>query len=241
MRRQRPDPIDAATAERLLRGEGGPPPLAGLLARATAAPTRAELAGEDLAVANFRAANVVRVQPGPSRPAASTWARLATVKVGAAVALALGLGGVALAAGTGILPGTSPGAATPTPVGATATSAGGPGNGHTGASGTDAAAPSTSPHPTATPAPQSLPGLCRAYLAQLASHPGKVPENPMFGELVAAASGAANVPAFCAALAPGPSAGSGTSPGRAGDHPTGHPTDHPPQSGQPKPTQAGGP
>lgn len=102
---RRPDPLelDDMTAARLLSGRldpaDAPPAYAGVaqLTAAVAAPGRSdELAGEDAAVAAFRAVR----PPADSKPVRSRSLRLAAL-VGAAVLL---LGGVAGAASTGALP-----------------------------------------------------------------------------------------------------------------------------------------
>jgi hypothetical protein len=113
------DRLSPDDAERILRDAAagprpGQPPLTAFLA-ATAAPSRDdELAGEEAAVAAFRQAHLERQarQEQRRRPRAPqalrrpVIARLLTVKVAVALALsATAVGGAALAAGTGTLPG----------------------------------------------------------------------------------------------------------------------------------------
>ncbi|TYB49406.1 hypothetical protein [Actinomadura chibensis] len=106
--------LDRRTAERLLRRAGRPSPgaappdppdpLDALLAAAAAPARPGELAGEDAAVAAFRAV------PRPARPSrAAALRRLLTIKVVAIVGGSLVLtGGAAYATITGRLPGHSP-------------------------------------------------------------------------------------------------------------------------------------
>ncbi|WP_236791518.1 hypothetical protein [Amycolatopsis sp. GM8] len=96
--------IDRHTAEQLLRGEPGvrtgPDALSGLLSAAKAPATGGELAGEETAVMAFRAA-----RPGPApRTRRRSVIGMLTVKVAAAAAGAVAVGGVAFAATTGVLP-----------------------------------------------------------------------------------------------------------------------------------------
>ncbi|WP_052433358.1 hypothetical protein [Streptacidiphilus carbonis] len=111
--------IDRATAERLLSGgAGGVPagqdPLADLLNAAAAPAADAEPAGEQAALAAFRAGPLTDVPPvrrgSMFRP---TLAKLLSAKVAAAFA-ATALSGVAVAAGTGHLPSVLPGGPTTT-------------------------------------------------------------------------------------------------------------------------------
>ncbi|MFC4054758.1 hypothetical protein ACFOY4_34155 [Actinomadura syzygii] len=108
----RAGPLDRRTAERLLRRAGRPSPgaapldapLDALLAAAAAPARPDELAGEDAAVAAFRAA------PRPARQSrAAALRRLLTIKVVAIVGGSLVLtGGAAYATITGRIPGHSP-------------------------------------------------------------------------------------------------------------------------------------
>lgn len=208
--------VDRRIAEQLLSGEatGHDDEVTRLVARlrATGTPGTAHpLAGEDAAVAAFRAAKALAPVPHPRRPSMlkSTLAKLLTVKAGFAVVTVLGAGGVALAAGTEVLPNplvdrpapsaaTSPGQrgavgdqASPGPRGGGGDRAGG-GQGLAGA-----ADPAGGPRP-------SLPGLCRAYAAKDGAERGKALESPAFTALITAAGGRDEVAEFCAGLdAPG--------------------------------------
>ncbi len=208
MGKDRDRSMDAATAERLVSGTRGPRDVAAVLAAASAPGRPAELAGEARALAAFRVA-----QRGPAgarvrRPRRPAWARLAAVKI-AAVGLAIAASGVALAAGTGVIP---------TPL-------------HRGAAPAPGVASTNQPSPrgggpVATPgATPSLPqvaliGLCHAYLAHVAAQPGKVWPDPNLATLVAAAR-PGTVQEYCTAITQ--SAG----PGGSGAHPTGPPSPHP--------------
>ncbi|MFB4299800.1 hypothetical protein [Actinomadura sp. NTSP31] len=115
---QRARRLDQRTAERLLGGAPASPAhgtgdgpadgheaLRALLSAAAGPPRPGELAGEDAAAAAFRAA---RTRPAPRRSRWAALPRYATVKVAVvAVTLAVFGGGVAVAAGTGHLPGGS--------------------------------------------------------------------------------------------------------------------------------------
>jgi hypothetical protein len=132
----------------------------------------------------------------------------------AAVALAVAVAGVALAAGTGVLPNplnpvdAPPNSATPatppdTPWSTTADrrSSTPPGS-SPGASVSPSAgtAPGTSASPGAPADHASLVGLCRAYQARGDRDPGAAMGSAAFAALVAAAGGADQVPTFCADL-----------------------------------------
>lgn len=139
-------------------------------------------------------------------------AKLLTLKVAAAAITVTGAGGVALAAGTGHLPGSVSGGTTPT---AHPTPTHTAGTHHT-------AKPSATRdgHPGADPSP-SLAGLCHAYRAGAGDNPGKALDNPAFTHLITVAGGKDKVAAYCTALLkthPGK--------GRASSHPTGAPTTH---------------
>lgn len=233
----RPQRIDQDTAERLLGGlpatlqEAGP--LAVPLAAARAPAMAQELAGEQTALAAFQAAaHLDDPVPQPRRPSMlkTTLAKLLTVK--AAAVAALGVGGVALAASTGVVP---------TPLGSTPTT---PPASHA------PAAPTTTPsHPAAggsshaAPSP-SLRGLCKAY-AKVAANPGKTLSNPAFTALINAAGGAKHVNAYCATLTPNSAASSHPGADRTG-HPTrvphapaaDAPTSHPDSPAKPHPADA---
>ncbi|MCZ7420725.1 MULTISPECIES: hypothetical protein [unclassified Micromonospora] len=212
--------MDRKTADRLLDADPVALSQAGPLAaplRAARGPARPdEMAGEHLAVAAFRAAADLAPESRPRRESMlrSTLAKLLTVKAATVVA-ATGLGGVALAAGTGALPDpvvdptTRPATHAPAAPTATPSLPAGP---------ADRAGVGDSPSP-------SLTGLCQAYAAG-AANPGKASENPAFAELVEAAGGAGQVDEYCADAASKDRARPTGAPGGAG-RPTTRPTPNP--------------
>jgi hypothetical protein len=209
--------VNAATSERLLAGGSVDDrylPLAAVLA-ASARPARpAELIGLHQAVVGFRSAQLHPV-PIPRRQSVVKTAllKLLTVKAAVVTTLAIGAGGVALAATTGTLPNPLNNHANP--AASSARSSLGP-------------AGSTGSHdPGASPSP-SLVGLCHAFTAGAGAEHGKALENPAFGALITAAGGKDKVDEYCAKLLASASARPGAQPtGQPGDHPTGAPTDHP--------------
>ena len=221
--------IDRDTAERMLRGArvarraGGPAsgdPLTDLLALAAAPARRHELAGEQAALAAFRAARLVpAVRPRRPSMIKTTLAKLLTLKA-AAVLAATAAGGVALAASTGTLP---------NPLSDTTSKPATTGHvGHPGASashrGSDDGGPGDA---NGSPSP-SLVGLCHAFLAGAGSEHGKALENPAFTVLITKAGGKDKVEAYCTALLASPGNGATTHPTEsAGEHPTSGPTAKP--------------
>jgi hypothetical protein len=200
----RPRRIDRDTAERLLDGIPAAfdvaGPLAAPLAAATAPAHPDELAGERAALVAFRAAQLDPV-PRPRRLSMLkiTLAKLLTVKA-AAVMAAAGLGGIALAAGTGVLP-----------VQLTETPATPPAVSDAPAKPTDLPSrPSDAGDPADTPSP-SMVGLCQAYAAQVGTNPGKALESPAFSALITAAGSAEQVDGYCETVAAG-AQGSGARP-----------------------------
>jgi hypothetical protein len=140
-------------------------------------------------------------------------AKLLTVKAAAAtttIIAATGVGGVALAASTGVLP--NPLVDTPATPSATHAPA------------TPGSPTATTPHPagagdaSASPSP-SLLGLCQAYTAGAAANPGKALDNPAFTVLINAAGGADHVTEYCDTLTAAASAGA--IPSRPGADPAG--------------------
>jgi hypothetical protein len=193
--------ISRDTAERILRRDldalrqAGP--LAGPLAAASTAAHRDDLVGEPAVMAAFEAAQLAPVpQSGRRSMLKATMAKVLTVKV-AAILAGLSVGGVALAASTGLLP--NPLSDTPP-------------------SHAPAATPS---HPngagSADPNPSEY-GLCQAFVAEATDNPGKALENPAFSALVSAAGGADNLSEYCdSVIAAGPGA---TRPSHPGANPT---------------------
>lgn len=146
----------------------------------------------------------------------------------------LGGGGVALAASTGHLPGTS----SPNEHASARSShaaAGATASGHasrSAAAGTHGAdvshtAPSGSPSP-------NMRGLCTAFQAHAGDNPGKALENPAFKALITRAGGTDNVATYCATVLATP-AGKASSHGsdastHASTHAPSHPSSHAPTS-----------
>ncbi|MFF3865938.1 hypothetical protein [Micromonospora sp. NPDC001898] len=220
-------------------GSPGGDPLARLLA-AAAGPTRpGELAGEETALAAFRAARVAPASAPARTPRRLTvgvvaWigALAVTATAGAAVAASTldraekpappapstasaspadpGATGPTAPRPTGSGPGGSP-SPIPAPT-ATPSGAGPSGPARPGTPGTD----TRSPAPGRSGAGAQLPGLCRAYLAKSAAQRERALEKPGFAPLVAAAGGAAEVESFCQDLLAGAD---------SGQVPTGRPAD----------------
>lgn len=165
-------------AEQLLDGTVDPA-LARLLDAAAAPARPAELAGEDAAVAAFRAAAFRPDTPGRRRP-------VTLVKVAAAAVAVLATGGVGVAAATGHIGGPSVRPATHHAVVGTTTAVVHRTTGTAPVSTRDS-------HGTAT-SPPSLADLCRTF----AEHPA--PADPAFAPLVTAAGGQPRVSAYCGTL-----------------------------------------
>jgi hypothetical protein len=182
-----PSVADSDTVERLLAGRLGPsdvPPgyegVARLLAAATAPAAPEELAGEPEVLVEFGA---VRSHPPTLVPRRATMlSKLASVKVAAAVLLAvLSIGSVAAAA-TGLLRGQADQAADRAP---STTGAGAAGRGQVGeaaVAGLDAAARH---------------GLCQAWQAGQGADHGRRTDAPAMRALAVAAGGDDNVAAYC--------------------------------------------
>ncbi|MGW3604108.1 hypothetical protein [Micromonospora sp. NPDC005161] len=183
-------------------------PLARLLAAAAAPPRPRELAGEDAALAAFRAA---RANPAPTvrRPHRRRLTTSAVAWMGALAATATA--GAAFAAVTldrAPDPVPWPPSSSPSPTS---------GDVDTTPSVERTAAPSrsTSPTPSATSAPSAigtpsagaapagqLRGLCQAWQAKEPEQRDKALRTPAFQMLVAAAGGAGEVEAYCQRLVP---------------------------------------
>jgi hypothetical protein len=229
-----PDMGDASLAALLAGAEpaGGLPPqlrpVTDVLAALTAGPAGDELAGEAAALAEFRSRAGVPVPVSRSRhrrhPLLTSL--LSARAAAAAAAAALGLGGFATAAFAGALPAPAQQFAHHT-FGAPAAGGGQP----TG----------THPHPATTPTGPdatgpAASGLCTAW-AHAKAHGTPSQQAVAFRNLAAAAGGASNVAAYCAAV-PHPGASSSHTAHPAGppashptrppaSHPTGPPTSHP--------------
>jgi hypothetical protein len=188
-----PPAADQDMLERLLDGRLDPasaPPgyggLTRLLAAATAPATPEELAGEQAALAEFRAVM-------PSRPPtlvprrAPMPSKLLTVKAAAAALVAvLSIGGVAAAA-TGLLPGQGQQVADQAPSTTTAAAAAGQGLGKAAVADLD----------------NATQGLCRAWQAGKGTDNGLRADAPAFQALAAAAGGSDNIAGYCADVTAG--------------------------------------
>jgi len=248
--RQREHPshhLSDGGAELLLDGRSGQVPddhplLAGLLAAAAAPGRPVEWSSEQACLIAFRAARVAAFPGSTKVPIVKTaLLRMLTVKA-ALVAVAAAGGGLALAAGTGVVDNPFDDALSP---GSSARSAA-----HSPARYLPSRPPGGDPRPTRSAtegdnsAPgiqaQSLLGLCRAYRAGDKAERGKALESSAFSGLIAAAGGRDEVDQFCDAQLAGPPNASPTAdsappgkshrtgpPNNPGGHPTGKPTSHP--------------
>ncbi|MFJ8578021.1 hypothetical protein [Micromonospora sp. NPDC093277] len=215
MSHRRPD--DRTESERLLDAAraGQSPwaadPLARLLAAAAAPADPTEVAGEEQALAAFRAA---RANP-PATPARAP--RRGGFRVGVAAWVA-GVAAVATAGGAVAAVNLDRSWVPAPPPSATAggTSAGSTGAGSPSRPGqsreasptTGAVMPSAEPDPTGSGEPGrsatagKLAGHCRAYLSKSAEQRARALKTPGFADLVAAAGGADQVEEYCVRLVP---------------------------------------
>lgn len=210
------EPSPRSASEPLGGGDG---PLEQLLAAAAAPPRPGELAGEEAALAAFRAARAAGppVSPAPTRrgrgirTGAGVWA---------AVVAATASAGVALAAGTRLDrtdPVPVPSQVTPAVPTPTSPLPIPPPTAVPGTSSTLAATVGG----TADAQPARL-GLCRAYLAKGGAERGRSLDTPAFSTLVEAAGGRDRVTAYCERiLAAERHPGGGNDPGRDDDGPPG--------------------
>jgi len=235
--------IEDASLAALLAGaepaEGLAPglqPLADGLAALTARPASDELAGEAAALAEFyhRVGVPVPVSRSPHRRHHLLTPLLSARAAAVAAVAALGLGGFATAAFAGALPAPAQQFAHHT-FGAPPSDGGQP-------TGTHPSATTTPAGPDAT-GPAAF-GLCTAW-AHAKAHGTASQQAVAFRNLAAAAAGASNVTAYCAAV-PHPRASSSHSSHPAGppaSHPTGPPAAHPtgPPASHPTPHATGHP
>ncbi|MCZ7429156.1 hypothetical protein O7607_25715 [Micromonospora sp. WMMA1949] len=221
-------PADRAESDRLLDAAraGTPPgadadPLTRLLSAAAGPAAPGEVAGEERALAAFRAAHAARgTQPVPAAVAAPRSRR--RLRVAAA------LSGLAATAVAGVAFAAVHLDREPEPLGPPGTTAGPSGTGPTGTgpavTGPSRAAPSTPagdasgaaspPAPSPTPVPSGTPsaadrkpapspggpqmaGHCRAYLAKSERQREKALTKPGYADLVAAAGGPEQVESYC--------------------------------------------
>lgn len=209
---------DRAELDRLLDAAGGAPvagadPLARLLSAAAAPGRPDELAGEEAALAAFRAARAAPVSPAAA-PRRRRPLTAGAVAWGAGIAVTA-TAGVAFAAVAIDRPSdpTPPRPVTPAPVtgGSESSGPGTPGGGAT--TGVPSAAPSSGlPAPTTgapttgagSPPPrdgsQRLRGQCTAYLAKSPAQREKALDTPAFADLVTAAGGRDQVTGYCTRL-----------------------------------------
>lgn len=220
--------LDRRTAEQLLRGAPAQPrgadrdALVDLLAAAAAPAHEGELAGEQAAVAAYRAARPAPVHPRRHLVLKTTLTHLLTAKIAAAAA-ALAVGGVAVAAATGHLSTHGRGtAATIEPTTSRVTAAS---RAAGRASGAFAPARPTSHNGEGGAPPQSLVGLCHAYTAEADADHGKALDSPAFTVLITTAGGPDEVAAYCTTLLAGESSRTTSA------DPTGKPSSHPTGAG----------
>jgi hypothetical protein len=213
-------PADRVEADRLLdaaaAGPGADPgvagdPLARLLCAAAAPARPGELAGEEAALAAFRAAPAAPAPArSPNRRRLTTGAVAWIAGVAATATAGAAFAAVKLDRPEEPAPSSGPSAPPSAPAG--------PGSGSASAStGVDTptdrtptdgtpTAPITAPAPpTGDPTPSGkdaaqLPGLCRAYLARPADQRASELEKPGYGPLVTAAGGPEKVADYCQRL-----------------------------------------
>lgn len=192
--------------EQLLRDvaagrRAGDDPLADLL-HAAAAPGRPEeLAGRAAAMTAFRAARLGASGTGAGAPPRRTALRRVLMVKVAALAAAVTVGGVALAAGVGVLPNPL----RPAPVKSSSSprspeasySTSHPTPGVPSATSVPTSAHSAAPVPTT-----GLVGLCHAYLKDPDRENGKAKSNPAYEALAHAAGGPEHIEAYCTGLIP---------------------------------------
>jgi hypothetical protein len=185
-------------------------PVAETITALNAAPAASELAAEANALAVFRGAigrTAEPVRPRRRRPSLLT-SLLSAKAAAAAAAAAVALGGTAAAAFAGALPASVQKLAHET----------------IGAPAAHHSAPATPVGPRATG--NAAYGLCTAY-AHLKANGTARQKAVAFRNLAAAAGGAANVTAYCAAVAHPGATPSGHPTGKPAGLPTARPTSHP--------------
>ncbi|WP_328654268.1 hypothetical protein OG598_10730 [Micromonospora sp. NBC_00330] len=202
-----PAEVDANSPEAHLSAPNVPPaePVAALLAAAAGPVRPGELAGEDAAVAAFRAARANPAPAVPQRPRRRRMTTGAVAWIGAVAATATA--GAAFAAVTRDR-GPEPVAPAPSSRPSPSTHQGASRSSEPGRSvGPGAPSPGAPPPVTATP-PASPPtvgqvhGLCRAWRAKKPEQREKALRTPAFQKLVTAAGGPAEVEAYCQRLVP---------------------------------------
>ncbi len=176
--------------------------LAAFLAAAAEPARPEETAGEAAALAAFRAARVGGVPAGAVRRPRRGLAKAVSVKMAALSLAATGLGGVALAAGTGALP--TPAEDRPswvelTPSAPPTTAAAGSGKATPGNSGHADPPRHTIPSPSPSPT-LSLVELCRDWRELPSGKRRDALETPRFAPLVPAAGAKKKVAKYCREL-----------------------------------------
>ncbi|MFI6241632.1 hypothetical protein ACIBEF_17315 [Micromonospora sp. NPDC050795] len=197
---------DATSPEAHLGTRDVPPaePVAALLAAAAGPVRPGELAGEDAAVAAFRAA---RANPAavPQRPRRRRMTTGAVAWIGAVAATATA--GAAFAAVTRELGpdpvAPAPSRPSPSPHQSASRSAEPDRSVGPGVASPTGASPSVTALPSAGPTPAGqVHGLCRAWRAKKPEQREKALRTPGFHKLVTAAGGPAEVEAYCQRLVP---------------------------------------
>ncbi|XTZ17527.1 hypothetical protein ACQSSU_09250 [Micromonospora echinospora] len=194
---------DEQTAERLLDTVAtagvDPPdePVARLLAAAAASARPGELAGEDAALAAFRAARTQRPAPVPP-PRPRRTARAVAWLAGLTVVATAGVAVATVHLHRSDPPPTPPAPTTPAP--APPETAPTPTRTPSAATGTTAAPSGAQPRRSTSPRPAAQRGLCTAYLATSAGQRAKALRTPAFGALVEAAGGPGRVEEYCREL-----------------------------------------
>src|SRR5690349_23793600 len=220
--------LDALLTGDLVTDEAcaGLQPAAALLAALTAAPQDGELAGHARVLAEFRRRGGMPVHARRSARRRRRSLTSLTAKAAAAAAVAAtALGGVAAAAYTGALPAPAQqfahgmiGAPSPQPSHRPGTPQPShrPGTPQATPARTDAVGPDAT-------GPAAF-GLCTAY-AHATAHGTASQKAVAFGNLAAAAGGAAKIAAYCTAV-PHPGNSQPGQPTSAPAHPAGHPSSH---------------
>ncbi|GLY22101.1 hypothetical protein [Micromonospora sp. NBRC 101691] len=195
-RSRRPD----ETAERLLDTAAtagvDPPdePVARLLAAAAASARPGELAGEEAALAAFRAARTQRPAPVPPPPPRRT-ARAVAWLAGLTVAATAGVAVATVDLHRSDPPPAPPAPTTPAP--APPETVPTPTRTPSAATGTTAPPSGEQPRRSTSPRPAGHRGLCNAYLTKSAGQRAKALRTPAFQALVEAAGGPEQVEEYC--------------------------------------------
>ncbi|MEU9825427.1 hypothetical protein [Micromonospora chersina] len=211
-------PADRAESERLLdaaragapAGPGGDP-LAHLLAAAAAPADPGELAGEEQALAAFRAARAAPAPVPAVAPRPRHRVRLGAALAGLAATATAGVAFAAVSLDRGTEPASPPAPSTPGSTGAGSTGPGTPTDSGSGSAGPTGGEPSTAPTSGASGGPgrpagaAQLAGLCRGYLAKSDGQRARALETAAYADLVTAAGGAERVEGYCLALVAGKS------------------------------------